>query len=134
MTDQIAADRLSGIDVFSELSADDLERVSGMMRLLPAPVGTVVASEGDLSSTFFVVLSGTVTVHRDGSHVADLGAGDVFGEVGTVTLQPRNATVIATTPAEVAVLMGWDLRDLVEQHPSVRARLDQIASRRSAGA
>ena len=131
MNGGIEADRLGGVDVFSRLSAEELDRVAEMMRLVPAPVGTVVATEGDLSSTFFVVLSGTVTVHREGRHVADLGAGDVFGEVGTVMLQPRNATVIATTPAEVAVLMGWDLRDVLEQHPSVRARLDEIAASRS---
>ena len=54
----------------------------------------------------FLLFDGDVTAHRSGHHPADLHAGDVFGEAGTVSLEHRNATVIATTPARLGVLMG----------------------------
>ena len=116
------------------MSAEELGDVAGVMDLVSAPVGSVLTSEADdLKAKFFVLLQGTVTVHREGHHVADLGPGEVFGEAVSVAGQPRNATVIVTTPAELGVVMGWDLRGLLERQPSIRTRLDEIVSSRSAG-
>jgi CRP/FNR family transcriptional regulator, cyclic AMP receptor protein len=127
-------ERLAGVALFSGLSPEDLEDVAGVMQLVSAPVGDVLTSEtDDMKATFFVLLQGTVTVHRDGHHVADLGPGEVFGEAVSVAGQARDATVIVTTPAELGVVMGWDLRALLERLPSLRTRLDEIASSRSTG-
>jgi CRP/FNR family transcriptional regulator, cyclic AMP receptor protein len=129
-----SADQLAGVELFSGMSPEELEDVAGTMQLVSAPVGDVLTSESDdMKAKFFVLLQGTVTVHRDGHHVADLGPGEVFGEAVSEAGQPRNATVIVTTPAELGVVMGWDLRALMERLPSVRTRLDEIASSRSAG-
>jgi CRP/FNR family transcriptional regulator, cyclic AMP receptor protein len=129
-----SADQLAGVELFSGMTPEELEDVAGTMQLVSAPVGDVLASESDdMKAKFFVLLQGTVTVHRDGHHVADLGPGEVFGEAVSEAGQPRNATVIVTTPAELGVVMGWDLRALMERLPSVRTRLDEIASSRSAG-
>lgn len=107
------------------MSEEDLARVARASRYLRAPTGFVVTEEGDdLSAKFFVILKGTVTVHRAGRHVADMQSGDFFGEVGTMTIAPRNATVIATTPVEAAVIMGWDLREMVDDLPSLRTKLE----------
>jgi CRP/FNR family transcriptional regulator, cyclic AMP receptor protein len=129
-----SADQLAGVELFSGMSPEELEDVAGTMQLVSAPVGDVLTSESDdMKAKFFVLLQGTVTVHRDGHHVADLGPGEVFGEAVSEAGQPRNATVIVTTPAELGVVMGWDLRALMERLPSVRTRLDEIASSRTAG-
>jgi CRP-like cAMP-binding protein len=126
--------RLASVEVFSDLSDEEVERVAAQMRLVTLRVGGVPVEEGDLSSRFFVILNGAVTVHRAGHHVADLGPGDAFGEGGVLGKQSRNATVIATMPTELAVLMGWDLRELVERLPALKARLDSLVARRSSDA
>jgi CRP/FNR family transcriptional regulator, cyclic AMP receptor protein len=129
-----STDRLAGVELFTGLSPEDLEDAAGVMQLVSAPVGHVLTSEtDDMKATFFVLLEGTVTVHRDGHHIADLGPGEVFGEAVSVAGQARNATVIATTPAELGVVMGWDLRALLERLPSLRRRLAEIASSRAVG-
>jgi CRP-like cAMP-binding protein len=129
-----SVDRLAGVDLFSGMSPEELEDVAGVMDLVAAPVGSVLTSEADdLKAKFFVLLQGTATVHREGRHLADLGPGEVFGEAVSATGQPRSATVIVTTPAELGVVMGWDLRELLERQPSIRTRLDAIVSSRAAG-
>jgi len=98
----------------------DIGRFSGLPSDLRAQVALYLLFDGD------------VIVHRSGHHVADLHAGDVFGEAGTLSLEHRNATVIATTPARLGVLMGWELRDLAAGSPELAARVeDLIASRTS---
>jgi CRP-like cAMP-binding protein len=121
---------LDAVPLFSGLSADDKGRVAKMMKVEDHDRGSVLAEEGDLPTKFYVILEGNVTVHREGRHVADLGAGDYFGEVGVLELEPRNASVIATTPVRVASVMGWDLRERLEEQPGLKAALAKSASSR----
>jgi CRP-like cAMP-binding protein len=122
---------LDAVPLFAGLSADDKGRVAKLMKVEDHDRGAVLAEEGDLPTKFYVILEGNVTVHREGSHVADLGAGDYFGEVGVLELEPRNASVIATTPVRVASVMGWDLRERLEEQPDLKAALAESASSRS---
>lgn len=116
--------------LFSELSDDDRRRLGDVMKVEDHRVGDVLVEEGDLPSKFFVIVAGNVTVHRQGKHVVDLGPGDFFGEMGVLSLEARNATVIATTPVKVAVAMGWDLRRVLDELPSVRKSLQATAASR----
>lgn len=132
MANGLDVSRVADIGLFAGLDDEELEQVASRMGSRRAPVGNVLVAEGDeLAATLHVILSGTATVHRAGVHVADLGPGEVFGEAGTSRLQPRNATVIVTTPAEVAWMMGWDFRELLERSPAVRANVDALVAART---
>jgi len=52
---------------------------------------------------------GEAEVVRDGEHVATLGPGEVFGEVGVLEQTLRAASVVATTPVRLVTLSRWDL-------------------------
>lgn len=113
------------------LSEDDWAVLAGAMKVRDVPRGTVLVEEGDLPTSFHVILDGHVTVHRDGRHLGDLGPGDYFGEVGVLSLETRNASVIATTPVRVATAMGWDLRTLLETNEELHRKLTATAAARS---
>ncbi|MGH8912043.1 MAG: cyclic nucleotide-binding domain-containing protein [Acidimicrobiia bacterium] len=124
---------LAAIGLFADLSPEDLAAIAAEARLERHPTGYVLAEQDDIPTKFFVLISGSVTVDRDGSHVVDLGPGDFFGEVGVLSLENRNASVIATTPIEVAVMMGWSLRELMDRQPELAGRLQTAAAARSTG-
>ncbi len=124
------ASRLAEVGLFATCSPEEVERFGAELRLDRHPVGTVLVEQGDLSIKFFILLTGHVTVHRDGVHVADLGPGDFFGEMGVLALEERNATVIATTPVEVAQMMGWRLRETLADLPGLRDALERAAGQR----
>jgi CRP/FNR family transcriptional regulator, cyclic AMP receptor protein len=125
-----AAD-LESTPLFSGLSEDDRAALGGALTVKQHPRGTVLAEEGTLPTMFHVLLDGHVTVHRDGAHLNDLGPGDYFGEVGVLSLEARNASVIATTPVRVATAMGWDLRELLDEHPNLKEQLAATAADRA---
>jgi CRP-like cAMP-binding protein len=125
------ASELERVGFVTGVTDDERDDLAGVFRAERHPVGTVFAVEGGDSNKFFVLLEGHVTVHREGRHVRDLGPGDSFGELGVVAISPRTATVIATTPVEVAVAMGWDLRDRLERNEALLQRVSEaIAARR----
>lgn len=116
--------------LFSDLLQENRAKLADVMKVEDHPVGAVLVAEGDLPSKFFVLLEGHVTVHRQGQHVVDLGPDDFFGEIGVLSLEERNASVIATTPVKVAVAMGWDLRRVLDELPTVRQKLENTAASR----
>lgn len=124
--------KLASVGMFEGLSAGDLDRLGSVLKIENHPVGTVLAEEGDLPTKFYVILEGHVTVHRGGSHVVDLGPNDIVGEIGVLSLERRNATVIATTSLRTATAMGWDLREALDELPEARIKLEAQAAARQA--
>lgn len=124
------AAELETVGLLSELGAEERMSLAEVLRTEEHGRGELLVEEGDLPMKFFLLLDGHVTVHRDGKHVVDLGPGDFFGEVGVLSLEPRNATVISTTPIRVAAAMGWELRRVLDGIPAVRQRLAAVAADR----
>ncbi|HEY7840561.1 MAG TPA: serine/threonine-protein kinase [Gammaproteobacteria bacterium] len=61
------------------------------------PPDSVIIREGDLDDSFYILLSGVVTIQKSGQHVDSLQEGDCFGEMGFLARTERTATVVAKT-------------------------------------
>lgn len=114
---------LSGVPLFEGLSKRELGEVARYITELDIPAGDVLTSEGDTGREAMVILEGKATVRRKGRKVAEVGKGDVVGEMSLVTHVPRNATVIADTDMVVAHLDGRDLSTVMDEHPKVAVKL-----------
>jgi CRP-like cAMP-binding protein len=117
------AGQLADIPLLAELSDEDLAVLAERMRELEVAAGSYVVQKGELSYKFYLILKGTAAVEREGEHLADLGPGDFFGEMGIVGHSRRNADVVATSPMRMVVLVGWDLRMLMDTVPRLRGRI-----------
>ncbi len=130
----MAEDLVTGIALFEELSEADRAAVEGKMRVVDIPQGTSLIDQGDLSYKFFVILAGTVEVARDGTPLARLGPGEFVGEHGILAQERRTADVLALTPVRAAVAIGWDIRELMDRHASVRRKILSADAERSGSA
>jgi CRP/FNR family cyclic AMP-dependent transcriptional regulator len=70
-----------------------------------------------------VLVSGTARVTKDGKAIAELGAGDWFGEIALLTDTPRTATITATSPVDVLVITDRRFRQVVETMPSIALKI-----------
>ena len=96
--------------------------------------GKVLVREGDFSYEFMAIEDGTAEVTRGGEHVADLGPGDFFGEMGLLEKTLRNATVSAKSAMRLVTLTGWDLRRVERTAPQAIERVRAVLEeRRPAG-
>jgi serine/threonine protein kinase len=57
--------------------------------------GATIISEGELDSSFYIIVSGDATVRKAGADVYTLTRGECFGEMGFITRERRTATVVA---------------------------------------
>ena len=85
--------------------------------------GQVVFREGDTSQEAFRILRGRVEISiiADGKPVilAQLGEGDIFGEMAMVDERPRSASAQALEVTECEVLTPENFNDLVLSRPEV---------------
>ena len=75
--------------------------------------------------------SGTAEVTREGSHIADLGPGDVFGEAGMLDDSERGATVTATSRVKVISMGHFEVKRLKKDAPGVYEQIERLVEERS---
>ena len=122
--------RLRNIPVFSDLSHEELTYVAALAAEVSVPEGKELVREGDYSYDVLAIEEGTASVERHGEHIADLGPGDVVGEMGVLERSQRNATVRATSPMRLVTLTGWDVRRLRKSAPNAVEHLRDVVARR----
>jgi CRP/FNR family cyclic AMP-dependent transcriptional regulator len=128
------ATRLKSIPLFEEVGDEELAQIAPFAREVSVEAGKVLVREGDFSYEFMAIEEGEAEVTRGGEHVADLGTGDFFGEMGLLERTLRNATVTAKTPMRLVTLTGWDLRRVERTAPQAIERVRAVLEeRRPAG-
>jgi CRP/FNR family transcriptional regulator, cyclic AMP receptor protein len=123
---------LKAIPLFSSLTDKDLEQLALFVSEVSVSAGKRLVDEGDYSYELFMIQEGTAEVTRGGEHVADLGPGDFFGEMGVLEKQLRNASVVAKTPMRLLTLSQWDLKRLSKRWPEIVEQLHAAIDRRKA--
>ena len=128
------ATRLKSIPLFEEVGDEELAQIAPFAQEVFVEAGKVLVREGDFSYEFMAIEEGTAEVTRGGEHVADLGPGDCFGEMGLLEKTLRNATVTAKSAMRLVTLTGWDLRRVERTAPQAIERVRAVLEeRRSAG-
>ena len=124
------ATRLKSIPLFEEVGDEELAQIAPFAQEVSVEQGKVLVREGDFSYEFMAIEEGEAEVTRGGEHVADLGPGDFFGEMGLLEKTLRNATVTAKTPMRLITLTGWDLRRVERTAPQAIERIRAVLEER----
>jgi CRP-like cAMP-binding protein len=130
----VDAGRLKSIPVFADLTDDELEEIAAFAAEVSVPAGKELVREGDYSYDVLAIKEGTAKVEHDGKKIADLGPGDLIGEMGVLERSQRNATVIATSPMMLITLTSWDVKRIQKNAPRAIEHIrDIVAKRRDHG-
>jgi CRP-like cAMP-binding protein len=98
--------------------------------------GSQLMHQGDPSDCMYLIVIGQVRVER--AHpdlieplvLAELGPGDVVGEMGLLDAGPRSATVVAVEDTETLEISPDALREVIDRFPEVSGVLLQLLTRR----
>ena len=124
------AARLKRISIFADLDDEALGHIAALAAEVSVPAGKELVREGDYSYDMLAIEEGTAKVERGGEEIAELGPGDVIGEMGVLERDQRNATVTATSPMLLATLTSWDIRKLRKSAPDAVEHLRALVERR----
>jgi CRP-like cAMP-binding protein len=121
---------LAAVPMFTRCTTAQLDLVARLGEADSYAPGQDIVCEGDAGDGFHIVTGGRVRVHHGGNDVAELGAGDYFGELSLFDPAPRNATVTAVDSATCVALSPDAFRRALDEVPAVRDALLHGMARR----
>jgi len=122
---------LDHIDRFSDLSDKEVAKIASAGTYVTVPADWALMGEGTASDKAYLLISGEVSVRKDGKEVAQLGPGDIFGEMGIIKHKLRTATVVSLSRLEALHFTKEQVEDLEKSIPAFRAALEASATERT---
>ncbi|SNR80487.1 cyclic nucleotide-binding protein [Haloechinothrix alba] len=116
-----------------DLTDRELRRIVDSASRVTLPAHWSLIQEQTPGDACYILLSGTVAVFVGTERVAELGPGDVVGEVALRQGRLRSATVSTVEPVELLHIDGADLDKLVRELPALQRAIDATAVEHGAG-
>lgn len=121
---------LARLPIFAKLDARSLEAIASLARMVSMPAGTVLMDEDEPAESFYVIVTGTVHVERDGRFVRSMSDGGFLGEIALVKETTHTATVTCTTACEFVQLGRHEFGRVMARFPEVGTRVEAALARR----
>ncbi|HVL90887.1 MAG TPA: cyclic nucleotide-binding domain-containing protein [Actinomycetota bacterium] len=133
MSSNAKIDLLKTVPLFAECSKHELEQIARLVDQVTFPAGKVAIHEGEpLGLECIVVIDGRLEVSRGGEVIAELGPGDIAGEMSLLELVPRSASVTAATDVEALVMDPRSFNSLMDDVPRVAEAIAEVVRKRHA--
>lgn len=121
---------LKSIDLFRGLPSEELAQIAEIAEEVPFAAGDPVFAEGEIGDALYLVVEGTVRVHKGDKQLAQLGVRDVVGEMAVLDGDPRSASVTAVQDAVLLKIGRDDFRDILSERPEIAMGVMKVLSRR----
>ncbi len=107
--------KLASFPIFEGTQGFQLEQVIRASMLVSYPTGIVIFEPNDLSTGFFIILSGIVRIQIHELKALDLGPGRYFGEYSLIENRPHRGRAVTLSDTEVLVIPSDVFNNLLQQ-------------------
>jgi CRP-like cAMP-binding protein len=132
LRDRLLERLLTGSPLFAELSPPDARALASEFIFLELDAGATPVKQGERSPGMFFLMSGVAEAVRDGQRLAELRAGDVFGERSLLLHTPASADVRATKRSWALLLPRDRFQEIMLGYPQVLAYVSELSESRVA--
>ncbi len=136
MVDSTILGLLKGVELFSELSEEQIGMLANLVVSQKFNRDETVVLEGDDSvQALYLIASGSVQVYMTGvdgreTILSFLERGDFFGEMSLIDGEPRSASVRTVTDAQLLIIHRESFLQLIRQSPEIAMGLLSELSKR----
>jgi len=117
VVERVAA--LHRVDLFAGVPGRVLAAVAATADEVTVERGMTFIEYGAVEDCLYVVVSGSVRVHRGDRTLVELGAGSAVGELAVLVPQPRTASVTALEPTLLLRVSKVVLDELLADRPEL---------------
>lgn len=121
---------LKSVGMFSDISGEDISRLIQISREVEMPADQKIFSAGDEGHELFILLSGQIRIHRDGSDLATLKRGDFLGEMALLDNEPRSADATTISDCKLLSIGQQDFFDVLSGRPEILRGILKLLSGR----
>ncbi len=118
---------LRKLDMFESLEDDALSDFTMLLDFSTIAKDKIIIKKGDPASNLYVVLSGRVAVVADdGGCIAEMGEGEIFGEMSLLSGEPASSNIHTTTDTQVAKLSAKNFKHVLKKFPILQIFLFKL--------
>ncbi len=128
---------LADVPLFGTLPQREIVKIAAKAKLHDFNQGEAIIEQGSWGDQLFIIASGRVrvvghdqTVRAGEILLAELGPGEVFGELSLLDEVPHSASVRALTKTRCLAIPAQTFRTTLQEHPVFSLRLLRVLSRR----
>src|SRR5579862_5224656 len=123
-----AFDLLTPLELFAGLGPAVLRNIARNCVQVLVPAGQLVFKQGDPSDSLYIVSTGRLdvsleSVDQEPVSIYEASAGQIVGEMGVLTGDPRSATVRSLRDSLLFRLSKERFEELIEVHPALTRRI-----------
>ena len=101
---------VSALEFFRDFSKTEIREVVGTCGWKTYCPGEPIILEGSIDLAFYIIVSGVVSVEKNGATICMLNAGNCFGEMGFLAKSRRTATIKAADHVSLLILNSAVMR------------------------
>jgi CRP/FNR family cyclic AMP-dependent transcriptional regulator len=121
--------------LFSDLSAEDIEKISEYGQTRSYPKNSILITKGDESDCFYIIKEGKVKVYISDEMGASIilryeGPGEYFGELASIDEEPRSASVATIEDSRITYVSRNRFEECLNENPALAVKLVRFMSRR----
>ena len=126
---------LKMVDIFQDLSDEELEALDSSITIIPCEVGKIFYAPEDTGEALFIIRKGKVQLYRispDGRKIVTntLSPGTIFGEMSLIGQGMYDSFAEAMENCAVCKMDRTDLERLLLQKPQVAIRILEVIGKR----
>ena len=116
--------------IFDGFTDDEVEAIknAGTYVTIPADWSPIWEKTG--ADKAYILLSGEVSVRKNGQEIARLGPGEIMGEAGIVNHALRSASIVSLTKLELLHFTHDTVLRLCDEVPAFKDALERAAQER----
>lgn len=122
---------LKKLNLFSSFNKSELHHIANELIYTPFSRAETITKHGDIDHWLYIIISGTAGVYlknQDGltEQAFTLQHGDIFGEMGLMTGEPRTATVIAEDEMSCYRLNKHGFYQVIHTRPEIIEEISHV--------
>jgi CRP/FNR family cyclic AMP-dependent transcriptional regulator len=126
------AEVVDALSKATDFDSDLVNKLATVGAAVGIPEGWSIIMESTPADSAYIVLEGSVEIRKAGQVLAELGPGDVFGEIALVNHRLRSASVVAASQVRALRLSDEAIAELIEHDSGFADTLRATAQKRIA--
>lgn len=118
---------MRNLSLFDSLEDDSLRDLTMFLEFKSFPFGKVVVKKGTPGTNFFIILQGLVERKADdGSKLAEIGEGEMFGEMSLLSTEPFAHSILSIKATQLAILSIKNFKEILKKYPILQMFLFKL--------
>jgi len=114
----------------TEIPGEVLSQIAQIAEEVGVDRGTRVFEEGEPGDSLYLIVRGSVRVHKGEREVAVLGKGECFGEMAILDNEPRSASITALEDVQLLRIWSDDFYEMLADRVEIARGIFKVLTRR----